>query len=232
LAVLVQRYNHQKALMEFLTHAVSFIIHIDKYLSVMIQNCGAWSYLLLFAIVFAETGLVVTPFLPGDSLLFAAGSFAAIGAFNVVWLCVTLMLAAIIGDSVNYTIGKYFGEKLFKNSKSPIFKKEYLDRTHKFFEKYGGKTIVLARFVPIVRTFAPFVAGAGKMNYLYFFTYNVVGGIIWVAIFVIGGFWLGNVPIVKKNFTAVIFIIIFVSILPGIIEYWKHHRRKSAVTQS
>jgi len=215
--------------MEFLYSCIDFIMHIDKHLSAIIQACGAWSYLLLFAIIFAETGLVVTPFLPGDSLLFAAGSFAALGSFDIVWLCVTLIFAAVIGDSVNYAVGKFFGEQLFRNKNSRVFKREYLDRTHKFFEKYGGKTIVLARFVPIVRTFAPFVAGAGKMSYAYFFTYNVIGGILWVALFVLGGFWLGNIPLVKKNFTAVIFLIIFVSILPGVVEYIRHRRRSSAV---
>ncbi len=214
--------------MEFIYTSIDFIIHIDKHLNAIIQSWGAWSYLLLFAIVFAETGLVVTPFLPGDSLLFAAGSFAALGAFNITYLCIALILAAVIGDSVNYAVGNFFGERLFSKPNSRIFRKEYLDRTHAFYEKYGGKTIVLARFVPIVRTFAPFVAGAGKMSYGSFLIYNVTGGVLWVALFVLGGFWLGNVPIVKKNFTLVIFIIIFVSILPGIIEYWKHRKRGGA----
>ena len=217
--------------MELLYSCIDLIIHIDKHLTAIIQACGTWSYLLLFVIIFAETGLVVTPFLPGDSLLFAAGSFAALGSFNIVWLCGTLIFAAVIGDSVNYAVGKFFGEQLFRNKNSRVFKREYLDRTHKFFEKYGGKTIVLARFVPIVRTFAPFVAGAGKMSYAYFFTYNVIGGILWVALFVLGGFWLGNIPFVKKNFTAVIFLIIFVSILPGVVEYIRHRRRSSAAKE-
>ena len=217
--------------MELIYTSIDFIIHIDKHLNAIMQSWGAWSYLLLFMIVFAETGLLVTPFLPGDSLLFAAGSFAALGAFNITYLCIALILAAVIGDSVNYAVGSYFGERLFRKPNSRIFRKEYLDRTHAFYEKYGGKTIVLARFVPIIRTFAPFVAGAGKMSYAYFFTYNVAGGILWVAVFVLGGFWLGNVPIVKKNFTLVIFIIIFVSILPGVVEYWKHRMRSGAAAR-
>ena len=213
--------------MEWLLKGADFFIHLDKYMSIIIQHCGAWSYLVLFAIIFAETGLVVTPFLPGDSLLFAVGTFAAVGAFDIVWLAVTLAVAAILGDSVNYAIGKFFGEALFKNPNSRIFKKEYLDKTHKFYEKHGGKTIILARFVPIVRTFAPFVAGVGKMSYLKFFAYNVSGGILWIALFVLGGYFFGNMPIVKENFSIVIFIIIFVSILPGVIEYIRHHRRKN-----
>lgn len=170
---------------------------------------------------------MVTPFLPGDSLLFAAGTFAGIGSFNVVWLFMLLAAAAIIGDSVNYAVGKYFGERLFRNEKSRIFKKEYLVRTHNFYEKYGGKTIVIARFVPIIRTFAPFVAGVGKMSYLRFFVYNVAGGLLWVTIFVIGGYYFGNMPFIRKNFTVAIFVIIFLSVLPGAVEFYKHHRRKT-----
>jgi len=205
---------------------VDFFFHIDKYLSIIIQNFGAGSYLLLFAIIFAETGLVVTPFLPGDSLLFAAGAFAAIGSFDLAWLFIVLSSAAIIGDSVNYAIGKFFGEKLFRNPKSKIFKREYLNRTHAFYEKYGGKTIVIARFVPVIRTFAPFVAGIGKMSYLRFFLYNVFGGLLWVASFLLCGFYFGNTPLIQDNFSVTIFVIIFLSILPGIIEFYRHHRRK------
>jgi len=202
---------------------IDFILHIDKHLNAIIQNCGAWSYLLLFAIIFAETGLVVTPFLPGDSLLFASGAFAALGSFNIVWLCVALASAAIIGDSVNYAIGKMLGDKVFRHD-SRIFKKTYLDKTHKFYEKYGGKTIVIARFVPIVRTFAPFIAGVGMMSYGRFFAYNVVGALLWVGLFVLSGYFFGNIPIIKENFTIVIFIIIFLSILPPFIEYFRHKK--------
>ncbi len=212
--------------MEFIKNIIDFILHIDRHLNAIIQNFGLWTYLMLFGIVFAETGLVATPFLPGDSLLFAVGSIAAMGSLDIFWVFAVLAAAAVIGDSVNYAIGKLFGEELVRKTKSRFLKKEYLDRTHRFFEKYGGKTIVLARFVPIIRTFAPFVAGLGKMRYLYFFAYNVVGGILWVAIFVFGGFFFGNLPIVKKNFTLVIFAIVVLSILPGVVEFLRHKSRK------
>lgn len=211
--------------MEIVKGFVEIFFHIDRHINVLIQNCGAWSYLILFAIIFAETGLVVTPFLPGDSLLFAVGTFAAVGSFDVFRLFAALSLAAIIGDSVNYAIGKVFGERLFRNGNSRIFKKEYLDRTHRFYEKYGGKTIVLARFVPIIRTFAPFVAGMGKMSYLRFFAYNVFGGLLWVGIFVSGGFYFGNAPLIKENFSLAIFAIIILSIMPAAVEFWRHRKR-------
>ncbi|HOW35619.1 MAG TPA: DedA family protein [Candidatus Omnitrophota bacterium] len=210
--------------MEFIKEIVGIFLHVDKYLDLVIQNFGVWSYLLLFVIVFAETGLVVTPFLPGDSLLFAVGAFAAKGSFSLFWAFVTLAAAGIIGDSVNYAVGKFFGMKLFQNENSRIFKKEYLDRTHRFYEKHGGKTIILARFIPIVRTFAPFVAGIGKMNYLHFLIYNVSGALLWVTILVVGGFYFGNMPYVEKNFSLVIFAIIIISILPGVIEFLRHRR--------
>ena len=209
--------------MEIIKNIVEFFFHIDRHLNVVIQNCGVWSYAILFAIIFCETGLVITPFLPGDSLLFAAGTFAAVGSFNIFWLSIAIFAAAVIGDSVNYAIGKKIGEGIF-TERSRFFKKKYLDKTHKFYEKYGGKTIVIARFVPIVRTFAPFVAGVGRMSYLYFFSYNVIGAFLWTLLFVGGGFFFGNMPIVKSNFSVVILIIIFISILPPIIEYWKHRR--------
>ncbi len=208
--------------MEFASDLISFIIHIDKHLNTIIQSLGLWSYLLLFAVVFAETGLVVTPFLPGASLRFAAGALAGIGSFNILWLGGVLFAAAVIGDSVNYAVGKLLGDRVFQKSNSRIFKKEYLQKTHNFYEKYGGKTIIFARFVPIVRTFAPFVAGVGKMSYGYFFAYNVIGAFLWVGLFVLGGFFFGNMPIIKENFTLVIFVIIFISILPPIIEYIRH----------
>ena len=171
---------------------IEFIFHIDRHLAVLIQSFGTWSYLILFAIVFAETGLVVTPFLPGDSLLFAAGAFAAKGAFDIWKLSGILIAAAIIGDSVNYAIGKNIGLRILKAGNSRFFKKEYLDRTHLFYKKYGGKTIVLARFIPIIRTFAPFVAGAVSMNYPHFLLYNIAGAILWIVIFVGGGFYFGR----------------------------------------
>jgi membrane-associated protein len=210
--------------MDIIAHLISFILHIDKHLNTIIQSFGSWSYLLLFVIIFAETGLVVTPFLPGDSLLFAAGAFAALGSFNIYWLCGTLVSAAILGDNVNYAIGRMLGNKAFQNSNSRIFKKEYLEKTHRFYEKYGGKTIIIAQFVPIIRTFAPFVAGVGRMSYRYFLAYNVAGVLLWVGIFSLGGYFFGNMPVIKEHFTVVVFIIIFVSILPPIIEYIRHKR--------
>lgn len=200
---------------------IDFFLHLDKHLDQIIKNYGTLTYLLLFMMVFCETGLVITPILPGDSLLFAAGTFAGLGSLNVGFLYLILALAAILGDTVNYAVGHYLGFKAFE--KYPrIFKKQYLDRTHAFFERYGGKTIIIARFVPIVRTFAPFVAGAGAMTYLKFLSYNVIGGLLWVAVCIFGGYFFGNIPIVKKNFTLVIMGIIFVSILPTIIEYLRH----------
>jgi len=209
--------------MKLLTNFIDFILHLDKYLSVIIQNYGAFTYLLLFLIVFAETGLVITPFLPGDSLLFAAGTFAAIGSLNVWILFAILALAAILGDTINYSIGKYLGSKAFKKYPK-IFRKQYLDKTHNFYEKHGNKTIVLARFVPIVRTFAPFVAGVGKMKYLNFLLYNIVGGLVWVALFVFGGYYFGNIPAVKNNFSLVIIVIIILSFMPIVWEWWKYKR--------
>ncbi len=207
--------------MGFINNFADFILHLDKYLSLIIQQFGIWTYLILFLIIFAETGLVVTPFLPGDSLLFAAGTFAAIGSLNVFALFIALLIAAILGDTINYSIGKFLGSKAFQRYPK-IFKKEYLDKTHKFYEKYGAKTIVLARFVPIVRTFAPFVAGVGRMTYLKFLFYNVFGGILWVALFVFGGYFFGNIQWVKDNFSLVIIIIIILSFMPMVWEYWKH----------
>lgn len=211
--------------MKIISNFIDFILHLDKYLSVLIQQYGVLTYAILFLIVFAETGLVVTPFLPGDSLLFAAGTFAAIGSLNVFALFIVLVLAAILGDTINYSIGKYAGSKAFEKYPK-IFKKKYLDKTHNFYEKYGNKTIVLARFVPIVRTFAPFVAGVGKMRYVNFLTYNIIGGIAWVALFVFGGYFFGNIPIIKNNFSLVILVIIILSFVPIAWE-WRKHKRDS-----
>jgi membrane-associated protein len=211
--------------MGFINNFIDFILHLDKYLSLIIAQFGAWTYVILFLIIFAETGLVITPFLPGDSLLFAAGTFAAVDSLNVFVLFIALTIAAILGDTINYSAGKFLGSKAFQKYPK-VFKKEYLDKTHNFYEKYGAKTIVFARFVPIVRTFAPFVAGVGKMTYSKFLFYNVFGGIIWVAFFVFGGYYFGNIPIVKKNFTIVIFIIIMLSFVPMAWEWWKHYKSK------
>jgi membrane-associated protein len=205
---------------------IDFIIHLDQHLSYILESYGVWCYLLFFIIIFAETGLVVTPFLPGDSLLFALGTFAATGSLKAAWLFVVLSAAAVLGDSANYTIGKYFGLVILKQEGAWFLKKEHIERTHRFYEKYGAKTIVLARFVPIVRTFAPFIAGVGKMTYLRFFSYNVIGGILWVALFLFGGFFFGNIPVIKRNFTLTIFAIIIISILPAVIEVIKEKRRK------
>ena len=203
---------------------VDFFLHLDKHLAEVIQAYGTWTYALLFSIVFLETGLVVTPLLPGDSLLFAAGSFAALGALDVGLLFVLLSVAAILGDTLNYTIGHYLGPKVFHYPKSRFFNPEHLRQTHTFYEKYGGKTIIIARFVPIVRTFAPFVAGIGAMSYGRFLAYNVVGGVLWVAICLFAGYFFGNLPFVKKNFSLVIVGIVLVSILPAVVEYLRHRR--------
>ncbi len=210
--------------MQFIMKIIDFILHLDKYISILIQDFGLWTYLILFLIIFCETGLVVTPFLPGDSLLFAVGAFSAKGSLNIWWSFIILSVAAILGDTINYWIGHILGPKVFSKEKSRFFKKEYLDRTHQFYEKYGGETIIIARFVPIIRTFAPFVAGIGSMTYLKFLSYNIIGGIGWVSIFVFGGYFFGQLSFVEKNFTVIIIAIIFISMLPGIIEIIRHRR--------
>ncbi|MBV6451050.1 MAG: Protein DedA [Anaerolineales bacterium] len=207
--------------MDFFASLVDLFLHLDEHLANIINQYGTWTYAILFVVIFLETGVVVTPFLPGDSLLFAAGTFAALGSLNVYALAGLLMLAAILGDTVNYSIGHYLGERAY-NIK--FLKKEYFDKTHAFFEKHGGKTIFLARFVPIVRTFAPFVAGIGKMSYAYFITYNFVGGVVWVLLFTFAGYFFGNIPFVRKNFEFVIIAIIGISLLPMIVEWWKARR--------
>jgi membrane-associated protein len=213
--------------MELISGFIDFILHLDVHLDQILRDFGPWCYLLFFAIIFAETGLVVTPILPGDSLLFALGTFAVHGFPNIGLLFLILAAAAVLGDSANYTIGKYLGAVILKRQGAWFLRKEHIERTHRFYEKYGPKTIVLARFVPIVRTFAPFVAGVGKMSYVRFLTYNVVGGVLWIALFVLGGYFFGNIPIVKRNFTIVIFAIIIISILPAVIEFVRETRRKS-----
>jgi membrane-associated protein len=207
---------------ELLTWAIDVVLNLDKYLDVIIRNYGLWTHLLLFLIIFCETGLVVTPILPGDSLLFAVGTFAALGSLDLAWVLVSLSVAAVAGDTVNYWIGNLVGPKVFAQEKSRFFKKEYLDRTHQFYEKYGGKTIIIARFVPIIRTFAPFVAGIGAMTYPRFIAYNIVGGVGWILSLVLAGYFFGNIPIVKNNFSLVILAIIIISVLPGVIEFVRH----------
>ena len=209
--------------MELLSDLFSFFLHLDRHLAELAGQFGHWLYGILFLIVFCETGLVVTPFLPGDSLLFASGALAAVGSLNIHALFLLLTVAAILGDTVNYAAGHYFGEKVF-SSDARVLKQEYLDRTHAFFERHGGKTIVIARFVPIIRTFAPFVAGAGRITYRHFLFYNVTGAIAWTASFLYGGYFFGNLPFVKQNFSLVILAIIILSLMPGVVEYWRHRR--------
>lgn len=213
--------------MEILTGILDFVMHIDKHLGEIIKNYGSISYLILFMIIFAETGFVLTPFLPGDSLLFAAGAFSAIGSFRVSLLLMLLWLAAFLGDTVNYWIGRFFGEKILASKRIPI-NKDHIDKTQKFYDKHGGKTIILARFVPIVRTFAPFVAGIGKMEYKKFIYFNTVGGFAWVFGFILLGYFFGNLPVVKERFSLVILVIIALSILPILIEIVKAKFGKEA----
>jgi len=212
--------------MELVNKILDIALHLDKYLSVLIQQYGLWTYAILFVVIFIETGFVVMPFLPGDSLLFAAGAFAALGAFKVGWLILVLAAAAVIGDTVNYWVGHFVGPKIFHKEKARFFKKEHLDRTHAFYEKHGGKTIIIARFVPIIRSFAPLVAGIGRMSYGRFFAYNVVGGVGWVLLLVGVGYFFGNIPLVKNNFSLAIMAIIAISTVPIVIEYLRHRKKK------
>lgn len=216
--------------MEILAFLIDVALHLDRHLVALIQDYGAWVYLILFLVIFAETGLVVTPFLPGDSLLFVAGTLAAAGGMDVTLLIVLLCFAAILGDSVNYAIGKHVGDRMVRGGR--FIRQEHIDRTHAFFEKYGGKTIVIARFVPIVRTFAPFVAGIGQMAYGRFLTFNVAGGILWVVSLTMAGYFFGNLPIVKNNLTLVVIGIVIASIMPGVIEYLRHRRAVAATRAS
>jgi membrane-associated protein len=212
--------------MQIISYLIDLFLHLDEHLEAIITSYGVWTYALLFVIIFMETGLVITPFLPGDSLLFAAGTFAAEGWLNIWVLIIVCSAAAILGDTVNYWIGHFIGPKAFSGD-IRFLKKEYLDRTHAFYEKHGGKTIILARFIPIIRTFAPFVAGIGAMTYSHFITYNVVGGIAWVMIFTLLGYFFGSLPFVQHNFELVIIAIIFISVLPGVVEYLRERARSS-----
>ncbi|MCO1602490.1 DedA family protein [Desulfosporosinus nitroreducens] len=212
--------------MEFIALLIDFILHIDKHLVEIIQNYGTWTYLILFLIIFSETGFVVTPFLPGDSLLFAIGALGAKGALDFKSAIVLLILAAVGGNTLNYFIGKTIGHKILAMRNSRIIKKEYLNKTHAFYQKHGGKAIILSRFVPIIRTFAPFVAGLGKMSFTRYSVYNVIGGVSWVCLFMFAGYFIGNIEEVKNNFTYVIFAIIFVSLLPTIVPYLQSKRRR------
>ncbi len=214
-----------------MSHLIEVFLHLDMYLDTVIQQYGVWMYFLLFVVVFLETGIVVTPFLPGDSLLFAAGALCARGDLAVGWLFMLLCLAAVLGDTVNYSIGHLVGPRAF-HGQNRLFKREHLDRTHQFYERHGGKTIVLARFIPIIRTFAPFVAGIGRMSYGRFVTYNVLGGLLWTALFVFGGYYFGNQPWVKRNFTFVILAIIVISLLPLVVEFIQNYRRKARAART
>ncbi|MCX7711123.1 MAG: DedA family protein [Clostridia bacterium] len=218
--------------MGLITGLVDFILHIDKHLAEIIQAYGMWTYLILFLIVFCETGFVITPFLPGDSLLFVVGALGASQALDVKLVTILLTVAAIGGDTVNYHIGKFIGQKAFQIKDSRLFRKEYLEKTQAFYEQHGGKTIIISRFLPIIRTFAPFVAGMGSMSYWRFISYNIIGGVIWVVLFIAGGFFFGNIPVVKNNFTLVILAIIFISLLPGIIAYLRNRFQNSSADNS
>lgn len=211
--------------MELIGQLFDLVLHLDKHLAAFVQAHGGWIYFLLFMIVFAETGLVITPFLPGDSLLFVAGTLAAAGGMNVGLLMVLLIIAAILGDTVNYWVGHHIGPRVFRNRNARFFKPAYLDYTHAFFERHGGKTIIIGRFLPIIRTFAPFVAGAGSMTYSRFLFYNVAGAVLWVVSLVLAGYLFGNLKIVQENLTLVIIGIIILSLVPGFVEYLRHRKR-------
>lgn len=210
-------------LSELLWKFIDLFLHLDKHLSEIVAAAGNWTYVILFLVIFAETGLIVTPFLPGDSLLFAVGAIAAIPASNlsVTAIIVLLFIAAVLGDAVNYAVGRYFGPKVFRNASSRFFNPKHLERTQQFYDKYGGKTIILARFIPIIRTFAPFVAGVGQMSYSKFASYNVIGAFLWILPFTLAGYFFGNLPFVKDSFHYVILAIIVLSVMPAVYEIWK-----------
>jgi membrane-associated protein len=210
--------------MDLISGFIDLVLHLDQHLRELAQTYGTWVYAFLFLIVFLETGVVVTPFLPGDSLLFVAGTIAAAGELNVHILVLLLIVAAIAGDSLNYAIGRYLGPRVFRFEDSRFFKRAYVDRTHAFFERHGGKAIIIARFVPIIRTYAPFVAGIGAMSYRRFLMFNVTGAVLWVVLLTYAGFFFGNLPMVKNNLTAVILGIIVMSVMPAIIEFWRARR--------
>ncbi len=217
--------------MDLVRAAIDLFLHLDRHMAEVIANYGGYTYALLFVIVFLETGLVVTPFLPGDSLLFAAGTFAGRGDLKLGLVLGLLAIAAILGDTANYAIGAYLGPKVFHFPKSRFFNPDHLRRTHEFYEKYGGKTIIIARFVPIIRTFAPFVAGIGAMSYFKFLSYNVIGGVMWVLACVLSGYFFGRLEVVRQNFSLVILGIIVISVLPGVFEYLRHRREAKASLQ-
>ncbi len=218
--------NLRRLTMHALAQFIDFFLHLGHHLNYLVDNYGSLTYFILFLIIFCETGLVVTPFLPGDSFLFAIGALCATGGLNLWTVVLLLTIAAIAGDTVNYSIGRLLADKILRREKIRFIKQKYIDQTHEFYEKYGAKAIILARFVPIIRTFAPFLAGVGKMNYGKFITYNIVGGVVWIFLFVFAGYFFGNIPVVKKNFTLVIMGIIVVSVLPIIFEIWKAKQKQ------
>lgn len=209
---------------EILSQLFQYIIHMDHYLNVLLANYGLWIYLILFFIIFCETGLVVTPFLPGDSLLFAAGTLTALGHLNIHFLVISLIVAAILGDTVNYAIGKWLGPRVFNHDQARFLNKKYLQQAHAFYKKYGGKTIIIARFIPIIRTFAPFVAGIAAMDYKHFLQFNVLGAVLWVSLITYSSYWFGTTGFVQQHFSSVILAIIMVSLLPPLLEYWRARR--------
>ncbi len=210
--------------MDFLLQFLDILLHLDKHLAVLVQQYGPWIYAILFFIIFAETGFVVTPFLPGDSLLFVAGALAALGGMDIALLMATLFVAAVLGNQANYHIGRFIGPKVFHWESSRFFNKAALEKTHAFYERHGGKTVVVSRFLPLFRTFAPFVAGVGAMGYARFTAFNVTGALLWVVSLTLAGFWFGNVPWIRQNLTAVILGIIVVSFIPLLIGWWQHRR--------
>jgi membrane-associated protein len=212
--------------MDWLVTFIDVLLHLDQHLGPFIEYFGVWAYLILFVIVFCETGLVVTPILPGDSLLFGVGAVAAMGVLRLELLLITLIVAAVSGDAVNYMVGRFVGPRIFHQEQGRFLRKDYLEKTRLFYERHGGKTIIIARFIPIIRTFAPFVAGIGRMRYLRFASYNVIGAVIWVFLFVMAGYYFGNFPAVKENFTLVILAIIIISLMPGIIEFIRHRQQE------
>ena len=216
--------------MEFIHNFLDIFLHLDHNINNVIANYGAWTYLIVFLIIFSETGFVVTPFLPGDSLLFALGAVAATGSLNAEWLFLLLTIAAILGNTVNYWVGCILAPRVLRNEKIHFIRQKHLDRTHQFFKKYGGKTIVITRFVPIIRTFAPFLAGVGNMTYGRFTIYNTAGAILWVGIGIYSGYFFGNLPFVKKNFGFVILAIIIVSLIPAAVEFLQHRKNKTTNT--
>lgn len=213
--------------MEFITTLVDLVLHLDVHLLTLTQQYGIWIYAILFLIIFSETGLVVAPFLPGDSLLFVAGALCGMGSLELGLLAPLLMVAAFSGDNTNYWIGRLIGVRLVRHANGRFFKREHLEKTHAFYEKHGGKTILFARFLPVVRTFAPFVAGIAMMNYRLFLTFSALGSIVWISFFTVGGYFFGNIPIIKNNLTVMVLVIVFVSILPALIEFIRHRKRKN-----